>query len=311
MVRTLLTISFLVVLCGNVKAQYDVSFSHYFDMEPSFNPAAVGKDAKLNIVAAYALDFAGYEHNPQTLYAGADMALQFFGKRHGVGVLFINDAIGLFSHKRISVQYSLKIGLFGGTLGIGVQPGLLNEKFKGSEADPETPVDPIFSGGDMSGNAFDLGVGVHYQHNQWYAAISVQHLTAPTILLGDKTELNVPASFYFNAGYNIKLRNPFITIVPSVLVRTDWSDHREDITCRVIYTNDKKMFYGGIGYSINRSATVYLGALIKGFNVGYSYEIYTSSIKPGNGSHELMIGYQMDVNLSKKGRNLHKSVRLL
>ena len=34
-------------------AQYDVSFAHYFDMEPSFNAAAVGKQSKLNVSAAY------------------------------------------------------------------------------------------------------------------------------------------------------------------------------------------------------------------------------------------------------------------
>ena len=32
-----------------MRAQYDVAFSHYFDMEPSFNPASVGKYDKLNI----------------------------------------------------------------------------------------------------------------------------------------------------------------------------------------------------------------------------------------------------------------------
>lgn len=41
---------------SRMKAQYDVAFSHYFDMEPFFNPASVGKDNKLNINAAYAMD---------------------------------------------------------------------------------------------------------------------------------------------------------------------------------------------------------------------------------------------------------------
>ena len=41
-------------------AQYDPSFSHYFDMEPSFNPGSVGKQAKLNVDVVYALDMAGF-----------------------------------------------------------------------------------------------------------------------------------------------------------------------------------------------------------------------------------------------------------
>ena len=31
----------------------------------------------------------------------------------------------------------------------------------------------------------------------------------------------------------------------------------------------------------------------------------------GNGYHELVVSYQMDINLQKKGRNLHKSARIL
>jgi hypothetical protein len=39
--------------------------------------------------------------------------------------------------------------------------------------------------------------------------------------------------------------------------------------------------------------------------------VYTSAISLGNGSHELFVGYQTDLNIGKKGRNLHKSVRIL
>jgi hypothetical protein len=69
--------------------------------------------------------------------------------------------------------------------------------------------------------------------------------------------------------------------------------------------------YVGLGYSPTNSATVYLGGKFHGVMVGYSYEIYTSAIPVGNGSHELTVTYQTDVNLFKKGRNKHQSVRLL
>ena len=53
------------------------------------------------------------------------------------------------------------------------------------------------------------------------------------------------------------------------------------------------------------------GGMFHGIHIGYSYEVYTSAISMGNGSHELILGYQMDINLFKKGRNKHKSVRIL
>src|SRR3712207_565118 len=81
-----------------VRAQYDPSFSHYFDMEPSFNAASVGKDSKLNINAVYNLSLAGFDNNPQTMYASAHTPFAFLKGKHGAGVLFMNDQIGLFKH---------------------------------------------------------------------------------------------------------------------------------------------------------------------------------------------------------------------
>jgi len=39
--------------------------------------------------------------------------------------------------------------------------------------------------------------------------------------------------------------------------------------------------------------------------------MYTGSADFVNGSHELIVSYQTDINLQKKGRNKHKSVRFL
>lgn len=94
-------------------------------------------------------------------------------------------------------------------------------------------------------------------------------------------------------------------------MRTDGVTYRGDITGRLVYSYDKKMMYGGISYSPTNSVTFLIGGNVHGIVLGYSYELYTSAINPGNGSHELFVGYQMDVNLAKKGRNKHKSVRFL
>lgn len=292
-------------------AQYDVSFSHYFDMEPSFNAASVGKQAKLNVSAAYAIDLAGFKHNPQTMYAGADMPFMFLKSMHGVGMQFMNDKLGLFTHQRLALQYAFKLKLFGGMLSTGVSAGLLSESFDGSKADLEDSNDPAFSTSKLDGNSLDLGVGLYYTHRNWYVGLSAQHINSPLVKLGETNELQVDATYYLTGGCDIKLRNPYLTIKPSLLVRTDGVAYRGDVTGRLVYTNEKKMMYVGASYSPTNSVTVLVGGNVHGIVMGYSYEIYTSAINPGNGSHELFVGYQMDLNLQKKGRNLHKSVRIL
>lgn len=306
-----LLIGLLCLLTICVKGQQEASFAHYWAMEPSFNPAAVGKEAKINVTGAYNMSLAGYEHNPRTMYVAADMPLQLIGTLHGVGIQLMNDEIGLFTHKRIVLQYALKRRLFGGTLSIGIQGGMLSEGFKGSEIDLENPSDPAFVTTDVNGTALDLSAGLYYQHGSWFAGVSMLHATAPSIELGDKSILDISRMYYLTGGYNIRLKNPFLTIHPTVLARTDGVAYRVDVTARVKYTHDRKMLYGGVGYSPSNSVTAMIGGNFHGVCLGYSYEMFTSGTGLGHGCHELFVGYQTDLNLYKKGRNRHQSVRIL
>lgn len=303
----------LLVLAAFVEshAQYDPSFSHYWTMETSYNPAAAGKEPKLNAVAAYNMTMVGFKRNPRTMYLSGDMPFYFAGSYHGVGVNLLNDEIGLFSHKRLALQYAYKRKLLGGTLSLGVQGEILSENLDGSELDLEESGDPAFTSGEATGTGFDFGAGLYYQHRNWYVGASVQHANAPRVELGETNELNVNRVYYLTGGYNIKLRNPFLTIHPTAFGRYDGTAWRADVTGRLVYSHEGRLMYAGLGYSPTNSVTVFLGGKFHGVMLGYSYEVYTSAINMGNGSHELFVGYQTDVNLFKKGRNRHQSVRIL
>jgi len=304
-------ILFLSLAAVTVRAQYDVAFSHYWAMEPSFNPAAIGKEAKLNVAGAYAMQLSGFENNPKTMYVGADMPFYVLNNYHGVGIQFMNDAIGLFTHKRFGLQYAYQPQLWGGKLSVGLQATMLSETFDGSKLDVIDTGDPALPSSSVSGSALDLSVGVYYKHRNWYAGISVLHLNAPTVEIGEKNQIDVSSTYYLTGGYNIRLKNPFLTIHTSFLGRTDGVAYRADVSGRLIYKHEKRVMYAGLSYSPTNSVTVCIGGDVHGVHLGYSYGIYTSAINIGNGSHELFVGYQTELNLFKKGRNLHKSVRIL
>ena len=306
-------IIFIVTLAAVLpaRAQYDVSFSHYWALEPFFNPASVGKQSKINAAIAYNTTLSGFENNPKTMYAAADMPFYFLKAYHGVGVQFLNDEIGLFSHKIFSIQYAYKHKLLGGVISAGVQIGMISEGFDGSEVDLEDDDDPAFPSSDVTGTGIDISAGLYYTHGNWYAGLSVLHATSPSIDIGDEQTFSIDRTFYLTGGYNIRLRNPLLTVDPTVLVRTDGTAYRVDITGRLTYTRDSKVMYGGLSYSPTNSVTILLGGDFHGIRIGYSYEIYTSAVSIGNGSHEVFVGYQTDINLGKKGRNKHLSVRLL
>ena len=309
--RNLLILPLLLGAFLDVEAQYDPSFSHYWAMETAYNPATAGKVDKINLTIGYNMSMVGFKHNPRTMYVCGDMPFYALGGYHGVGVQLVNDDIGAFSHKKVSLLYAGKTKLLGGTLSIGVQPAMLSESLSSSKLDFEESGDPAFGSGDITGTAFDLNAGVYYQRKNWYAGFAVQHIMGPTVNLGETNELNIPQAYYLTAGCNIRLRNPFLTLQPSVMGRKESIGYRADLSARLTYTHEERHMYVGLGYSPANSATVYLGGKFHGVMVGYSYEVYTSAIPVGNGSHELYVSYQTDVNLFKKGRNRHQSVRLL
>lgn len=304
-------LALLLAALQEAVAQYDPSFSHYWALETAYNPAAAGKQDKLNIMAAYNMSMVGFEHNPRTIFATADMPFYFAGAYHGVGAQLMNDDIGAFSHKKFSVIYAYKQKLFGGTLSIGLQPGFLSETLNGSKLDFEESSDEALPTSDVTGTAFDLSAGLYYQRKWWYLGAAVQHAMSPKVELGETNELDVDRTYYLMAGCNIRFRNPFLSIQPSVMGRSDGVGYRADITVRMTYTHEGKVMYAGVGYSPTNSVSVYVGGTFHGIMLGYSYEMYTTALSIGNGSHELYVGYQTDINLFKKGRNRHQSVRIL
>lgn len=296
------------------KAQYDVAFSNYWALQSYYNPAVSGLDGQLDVQGAYSLQLVGFEHAPATMYVGVDLPLFFFGPRHGVGIGFLNDNVGLFSNKKIYLQYAYHQPLWGGRLSAGVRPGFLSESFDGSKVDVEDTGDPVFASGQVNGSGFDLDAGLRYTYkNRWYVGLSAMHCLSPTVRLGDDKvhQVNIDPEFYATAGYTINLRRPEFKVYTSGILRTNLQAWRGDLTARLAYNGEKIRLYGGLAYSPTVSVGLLLGTTFHGINIGYSYEMYTGGIGALHGTHEIILGYQTDLNLFKKGKNRHQSVRLL
>ncbi len=55
-----------------------------------------------------------------------------------------------------------------------------------------------------------------------------------------------------------------------------------------------------------------MGVELKNFFVGYSYDYPISKISVGStGSHEVMVSYNVKLDLSEKNKNKHKSIRIM
>ena len=294
-----------------VNAQFDVHYTHYWQLKNFYNPAAAGESDKLLAYAAYGNQLSGFENNPKSMLLNVDAPIPFVSGDHNLGFGVLNDEIGLFTNQHLYLNYAYGFKLFGGRLAVGAQAGLVNCTFDGSGLILGESNDPAFPSGKADGNSFDFGAGIYYEHKHFYAGFSGIHLNAPLVLMGEKNEIQVDPFLNFTAGGNIPVKNTLITIQPSLQVMTDLVSWRADITARGTYSYDDKEYFGGFTYSPNTSVALFLGIEMMNITASYGYELFTSGIGAKNGSHDIFIGYKMNLDIFKKGKNKHNSIRIL
>lgn len=304
-----------LAFCAEIKAQSDAHFAYYREVENFYNPAAMNRNTRMNVTGSLAMQMAGYTNAPVSMYIGANSVIPFGKLRNSAGVGLFNETMGLFTNRRLFFNYAYKIGVGKGWMNIGVQGGVMSEEFNGGKLQMETQNDPAFPTGQERGTVGDLGAGMLFVHGEWYVGASAQHLNFPHVEFGKTegktTEMDIRPTLYLTGGCNIGLRNPLLSVQPSFLVESDLDFYRTDLSVRGTYQYDATLLYLGVSYSPGISVTAMVGGRIRDVLIGYAYEFYTSGVGALNGSHDLMVSWQTDVDFFKKGKNVHKSVRYL
>ena len=314
----------LVIYPERVYSQVDAQFAQYYAIPTYYNAAATGETDFVRMRGGSRLQWMGIDNAPRTFVLTADMPFKFIGKRFGVGLNMQQESLGLYKNMDLGLQLSYKHKLFGGVLSAGLQVGIINETFKGSEVylpdddDYHESTDDAIPTQDLSGTSLDLGVGVYYTHKLFWAGVSCQHVNSPTITFNSESgegtneknyEFQAGRILYFMAGSNIPVKNTLFEVIPSVMVKSDFTFTTAEITGRVRY---RKFLSMGLGYRYDDAISVVIGAEIKNFYLGYSYDYPTSAIsKASSGSHEIFAGYSLKLDLSDKNRNKHKSIRIM
>lgn len=314
-IKRLFLILFIVLLgVQGARAQWDAQVSNYWVVKQTYNPAFAGQGSLLNLSVLGRQQWVGVENAPKTLWASAEMPIRFLNRIHGVGVNMSNDQVGLFSNTYINGQYAYKKKIGRNSLSVGVQAGVASIGFDASELyTPEstayTSDDEALPTSNVKSSTFDAGLGLVWEAPKYYVGLSSIHLLAPKYSLGDDFTSYIPRTYYLIAGGNINFSNPLYQIQPSTLVKYSGNVMQMDLTARFFYN---KLFNVGVSWRKDDGFVFLLGASIKGFNVGYSYDWSTSAISlVSSGSHELYITYSLPIDLDKGKKRSSKSVRIL
>lgn len=307
------------------QAQNDPQYAQYWALPAFYNPAYAGGIEYIRIRLGANMQWVGIEGAPRTFNGTADMPVKL-GRKHrmGVGVSAMSERIGLFDNLIIGAQAAYQFKALKGVFSVGIQPSYYNVKFRGTDVyipegdDYHQPDDEALPREDVTGQSFDLSLGVSYTHKYFSVGISALHLLEPTVTMSQEgaseTEqaefsTTLRRQIYFTADGNIPIRNTLFSLQPSMLIRTDFSNFSAELTMRATF---KKFLSFGAGYRWKDALSVMAAAEFKNFFLGYAYSYPFSAInRASSGSHEVVAGYMIKLNYGDKNKNKHRSIRIM
>lgn len=318
---------FLTISMLNSMAQVP-QFSQYMEMPTTTNPAAVAEDEMMSVFGVFRRQWAGFSGGPQNVFASFNAPFKAGRTKHGAGIVFSSDEIGLFRNQSVLLQYSYKVKLRSGRLSLGLGVGFINNTFDKDKVDFTGESNKVMSGDDfhkesdpfvsgwtekseddqMSDILFDVSFGAMYSTDNYYIGLSALHLTSGTIDYGNETyTMYVPRTFFLTGGYNFTTSNPLVTLTPSAMLKTDFCSWQAEVSGLLEYN---KRVRGGISYRFGDAFVFILGMdVISGLRLGYSYDLPTSKLIRSGGSHEVYLRYSFKPQFTKK--NKYKSDRIL
>lgn len=300
MKKIYLIICFLGLGLG-LHAQQDSHYSQYMFNHLAINPAYAGS---WNFVTANLIyrkqwvDVAGAPTTQSFTLHGPSR-----NERHGFGLSFYNDRIGVTRSTNINLGYAYRIlfnnnvrlsfGLQGTvenfnadftsvTTGSGIQNGIL---------------DPTF-GQNLNLWMPNVGAGALFYSNHFYLSLS-----APDLLenqLGENTAANTEARHFFaSTGFRIGAEDARVKFLPSLLLKYQPnSPIGLDLNAQFLLA-DK--VYLGASYRLEDAVVgMFQWQASSWLRLGYAYDYPLNTLGAyTSGSHEFLLGF--DLNFQRKG----------
>lgn len=281
-------------------AQQQPQFTHYGFNGMHLSPAYAGITNRPEFTSIYRYQWLGYDASfddggaPRTLLFTAHTPVRLL--HGGLGLVLMRDRIGNTTQLSAAVSYSYHINIGEtGKLGIGVQGNVNNIKKGNYRAidggDPSVPF-------NSSDTKFDLGAGLWYESEAFYAGGGVTNLLHAEYEFADSTRTGTGTflgenHIYITAGYNVPLTTD-LTVTPTVLLKHDTEVFSFDVGGRVSF---QEKYWAGLNYRYQEAVSALVGVSLlqdNALRVGYAIDLTTFNVAAkAPTSHEVMLNYRL------------------
>ena len=304
--RTFYTI--FLSLTGTVLfAQQDPIFTQYMFNNLYLTPAHAGVDGVTRFSAIHRSQWTGYQSSFGDGGAPTTQMITFntpiYRLKSGAGLYVLNDRLGPVNNLEAQVSYAYHLGIKESKLSFGIKAGIYSQSINGDKYRPIQKDDPLIISGKESQIRPDLGVGVFYRSEKYYAGVGFNHLLRSEFDYGidpAKTaltnHLNITGGYFYEVSFDLKLQL-------SGVVRSDLNTSQLDFA-GIAYHKDT--MWGGLAFRQGEALSLLLGyALLKdkSLKLGTAVDlVIVDSQAKENFSLEFMVMYDLPTipNAGKK-----------
>jgi len=217
--RRLAIILLCFIFAPCLKAQEKaLLYSHYSFNGLAINPAYAGSHEMLSVSLSHRNQWMGFEGAPAYNILG--IQTPFKNTKMGLGLLMMNESIGLRKYTGFYLNYAYRLTLGKGKLALGLKGGVATGKFDPIELGND---DNVFSEKSSSYLLPNFGIGMYYYSKKFYAGLSVP------LILGYETSKTAEVTayhdfkkyaYYLTAGITFDIANRW-GLQPSGLMEYD------------------------------------------------------------------------------------------
>lgn len=270
--------------------QQDPQYTQYMYNLSVINPAYAGSTEHPSFGLLYRNQWTGIDGAPQT---GTFFGHASLKNKLGIGLSVIADQLGPVKETNVygDISYTLQFESEH-RLAFGLKVGATFHDIGLNNLTVFDPNDPFFSE-NVNSVTPNLGAGIFYYAENYYAGISVPNLLEAVHLNNNGAELGSETQHYFiTAGYVFQLSEN-TKLKPSFLVKSAFNVPTSfDVNTNVLLYDKLEL---GVSYRYDDSFSGLVNFVINpNLKIGYAYDTVTSDLRQfASASHEVFLLFQI------------------
>lgn len=283
-------------LTGCLFAQQDPQYSMYMFNQLALNPAYAGSREVLSSTLLYRDQWTGIQGAPATGAFSIQSPLR--NTKMGLGAEIISDKIGPKKVTSVLGSYSYRIPFMKGKLSFGLRLGMYNYVFDWNAIDYKDKSDLYNTQNKTSKMTGSGDFGMYYYTRTFYWGMCFDHLNRGKITRsGSDTTSRQASHFFMPVGKAFVFGSTVFN--PTLVIKS--ATHAAPSTDLSLNFLLKERLWLGVSFR-SGYGTVFLTQFLinEHMKVGYAYDFGKNRIGAiGKGSHEIMIGYDINIHSAK------------